>query len=103
MSEQIDPVEGAWVENALRHAAHDLAEELDVEVDAQLCEIAGVPSRGDALAIWSGLSKRVWHSMLERVWSAAADELRGGARDLCEERVGEPAGGAAVATENPVC
>jgi hypothetical protein len=68
----IDPIEGVWVEDAMRHAATALARELDVEVEPELTERAGVPGRGDALAIWSGLSKRVWHGLSERVWSSAA-------------------------------
>lgn len=68
----IDPVEAAWVENELRHAVVSLAREIDVEVHPELCERVGVPSRLDALAIWSGLSKRVWHGLSELVWNAAA-------------------------------
>lgn len=67
----IDPLEAAFVEDTLRHAVVALAEELDVEVDAELCARAGVPSRRDALMIWSGLAKRVWQGISERVWSAA--------------------------------
>jgi hypothetical protein len=69
---EIDPVEGVWVEDALRHAVVALARELDVEVAAELSTSAGVPPRRDALAIWSGLSHRVWHGLSERLWSAAA-------------------------------
>ena len=68
----IDPVEGAWVENAMRHAVIALARELDVEVEAELSTVVGIPARRDALAIWSGLSHRVWHGISERVWNAAA-------------------------------
>jgi hypothetical protein len=67
----IDPLEAAFVENALRHAVVSLAHELDVEVEEELCTRAGVPPRRDALVIWSGLSKRVWHGISERVWNAA--------------------------------
>lgn len=68
---EIDPVEGVWVEDAMRHAVTALARELDVEVSPELTARAGVPSRLDALALWSALSKRVWHGMSERVWNAA--------------------------------
>jgi hypothetical protein len=68
----IDPIEGVWVENAMRHAAVSLVREIDVEVASELCDRAGVPTRRDALAIWSGLSHRVWHGITERVWNAAA-------------------------------
>lgn len=68
----IDPIEGALVEDAMRHAARRLARELDVDPDPVLCAEAGVPGRLDALAIWSGLSHRVWHGLSERVWDAAA-------------------------------
>jgi hypothetical protein len=67
----IDPFEAAFVENALRHAVVALADEIDVEVETELSERAGVPSRRKALAIWSGLSKRVWHGMSDCVWRAA--------------------------------
>jgi hypothetical protein len=69
---EIDPVEGVWVEDALRHAAVALAPELDAEVDPELCSFAGVPNRSEALAIWSDLSKTVWHGLSERVWDASS-------------------------------
>jgi hypothetical protein len=71
-------VECVWVENAMRHAVRSLAHEIDVDTDIDLSWQVGVPSRDDALAIWSGLSQRVWHrssdrdSARERVWNAAA-------------------------------
>ncbi len=68
---EIDPVEGVWVESAMRQAVVSLARELDVEVAPELTEIAGVPSRIDALEMWSTLSKRVWHGLADRVWNAA--------------------------------
>jgi hypothetical protein len=68
----LDPVECAWVENAMRHAVVALCTELDREPEHELVWAAGVPSRRDALSIWSGLSHRVWHGLAERVWSAAA-------------------------------
>ncbi|MDF2694014.1 MAG: putative lipoprotein, partial [Labilithrix sp.] len=68
---EIDPVEGVWVEDALRHQVVALARELDVEVAPELCEVAGVPTRREALAIWSNLSKSVWHGLSERVWDAS--------------------------------
>ncbi len=68
---EIDPVEGVWVESALREAVFSLARELDVEVAPELTETAGVPSRVDALEIWSNLSKRVWHGLADRVWNSA--------------------------------
>lgn len=68
---EIDPVEGVWVESTMREAVVSLARELDVEVAPELTEVAGVPSRIDALAIWSTLSKRVWHGLADRVWNSA--------------------------------
>jgi hypothetical protein len=59
------------VENTMRHAVVALVGELDIEVSPELCARAGVPGRQDALAIWSGLSKRVWHGQAELVWSSA--------------------------------
>jgi hypothetical protein len=67
----VDPLEAAFVENALRHAVVSLAHELDVDVDPELCSQVGVPSRNEALVIWSGLSKRVWAGASEQVWRAA--------------------------------
>ncbi|HVH41231.1 MAG TPA: ferritin-like domain-containing protein [Labilithrix sp.] len=72
LQSEIDPVEGALVEDAMRHAVISLARELDVEVDSELRTRAGVPSRAEALAIWSDLSKRVWHGLSECVWTTAA-------------------------------
>lgn len=69
LQSQIDPIEAAWVENALRHAARSLVREIDFNIDHTLIE-AGVPSRADALAIWSGLSKRVWHGLAEELWQS---------------------------------
>jgi hypothetical protein len=69
LQSQIDPIEGAWVENALRHAARSLVREIDVPVDPELIK-AGIPSRADALSMWSGLSKRVWHGLAEELWQS---------------------------------
>jgi hypothetical protein len=66
----LDPVSGAWVENAMRHAVVALAEELNRDPAPELVRAAGVPSRRDALALWSDLSHRVWHGLSERVWTA---------------------------------
>ena len=68
---EIDPIEGVLIEDTLRHAVVALARELDTEVAPELHEIAGVPNRGEALAIWSSLSRRVWHGLSEHVWDAA--------------------------------
>ncbi len=68
----VDPLEGIWVESAMRHAARSLARELDVDVSEELSLRAGVPSRLDALSIWSTFSKTVWRRDAERVWSVAA-------------------------------
>jgi hypothetical protein len=73
LQEIIDPIEGAWVENAMRHAVVALAEELNRDPAPELVHAAGVPSRLDALSIWSGLSHRVWHGLSERIWSAASE------------------------------
>jgi hypothetical protein len=69
---EIDPVEGAWVEDAMRHAVVALTDELSVDVDDVLCTRVGLPSRADALAMWSRLSKLIWHGFSERVWNVAA-------------------------------
>ena len=66
---RIDPIEGAWVEDKLRHAVVDLARELDHEPDPELVHALGLPSRLDALWIWRYLSHRVWHGLAERVWT----------------------------------
>ncbi len=70
LQSEIDPVEGVWVESAMREAVFSLARELDVEVAPELTEVAGVPPRVDALEIWSNLSKRVWHGLADRVWNS---------------------------------
>ncbi|WP_146648779.1 hypothetical protein [Labilithrix luteola] len=54
-------IEGILVEDSIRHAARALAQELDMDPDPSLCTQAGIPSRLDALTIWSRLSHRVWH------------------------------------------
>lgn len=67
---KLDPVEGAWVEDAMQHAARTLVREMDSDdVDPILRSEAGLPSRAASLVIWSGLSKRVWHGLAERLFA----------------------------------
>lgn len=60
-------IEGILVEDSIRHAARALAQELDMDPDPSLCIQAGIPSRLDALTIWSRLSHRVWHDFARPV------------------------------------
>jgi hypothetical protein len=69
----IDPVEGAWVENALRHAVVSLAKELEAEPDPELVRAVGLPNRLHALWLWSYLSKRIWHGLAECVWTVTCE------------------------------
>ena len=71
LSASLDPVECAWVESALRHAVQTLAHELDREPSPGL-DRAGVPTRKDALVIWSALSRNVWQPAFDVVWPQAA-------------------------------
>jgi hypothetical protein len=71
LSARLDPVECVWVESALRNAVQSLAEELDGNPSPGL-DAAGVPTRNDALVIWSSLSRAVWHPAFDVVWKHAA-------------------------------
>jgi hypothetical protein len=68
----IDPIEGAWVEDALRHAVVALAEEVGTDPVPELVHAVGLPSRGNALWLWSYLSHRVWHGLAQRVWTTTS-------------------------------
>jgi hypothetical protein len=71
LSARLDPVECAWVESALRNEVQSLAGELDRDPSPGL-DVAGVPTRKDALVIWSSLSRAVWHPAFAVVWKHAA-------------------------------
>jgi hypothetical protein len=56
----MDETEVAWIDRAMRHAVASLLHEIDVERHVDLSWQLGLPSRRDAVAIWSGLSQRIW-------------------------------------------
>jgi hypothetical protein len=56
----MDAIEVVWIDKAMRHAVASLVHEIDVDAHIDLSWQLGLPSRRDAVAIWSGLSQRIW-------------------------------------------
>lgn len=67
----LDPVETAFVDEAIRHASVTMPREIDVEPEPILCERAGIPGRLHALGIWQRFAHRAYDDIAPRVLSFA--------------------------------